>query len=84
MSLQLPEGLDPSALAPPPQALPQGLQDDQSSGDPLKCVQDVIEDFPQLLTELHDPKHVEMAVSALKILAAIQTQLMAASGPQTG
>ena len=90
MSLQLPEGLDPAVLAQlggggggaPP--LPAGLeQDDQASGDPLKCVQDVIEDFPRLLTELQDPKHVEMAVSALKILASIQTSLMqAAGGPQ--
>lgn len=95
MSLQLPEGLDPAVLAHlaatgAPPGLPQGLQDDQSGGSAygqLDCLKAVIDDFPKLLTELQDPKDVEQAVTALKILAGIQTRLMSAgqaSGPPAG
>jgi len=90
MSSQLPEGLQ-ALLAQAPAAggsLPQGLQgeSDEQGYTALDCLKDVIDDFPRLLTELQDPKQVEQAVSALKILANIQSQLMsagqAASGPQ--
>ena len=88
MSLQLPEGMDPAMMAaggaPPAPPLPQGLEDDQPTGDPLGCLKDVIDDFPRLLTELQDPRDVQDAVKALQILAGIQTRLMSGgpSGPQ--
>lgn len=78
MSLQLPE-MGPPQGAPP--GLPQDLQDNPAGDQQLECLQKVLDDFPRLLTELQDPKHVETAVSALKALANIQTQLMSEGGP---
>lgn len=78
MSLSLPEPDNPAAQAPPPQA----LQQPASGYDQLQCLQDVLDDFPRLLTELQDPKHVEMAVAAMKTLASIQSQLMSGNGSQ--
>ena len=92
MSLALPEMLQQALAAHaasaggPPAGLPAGLgqppQQDQDEGyDQLSCLRDVIDDFPRLLTELKDPKDVQDAVSALRLLAGIQTRLM---GPANG
>lgn len=64
-----------------------GDQDEQQQPGPaqdggLSTLQDIIEDFPALLAALPDPKHVDMAVTAMKTLTAIQRDLMGAqSGP---
>jgi hypothetical protein len=92
MSGALPEGLQALLSQAPPggagPALPQGLQgdNDDQGYSALDCLKDVIDDFPKLLTELSDPKDVETAVSALKLLASIQTRLMqgGSGAPQPG
>ena len=82
--LSLPPGLA-QALGqgtPLPAALQAGQpdQDDQGGYSQLDCLRDVIDDFPKLLTELTDPKDVQDAVSALRLLAGVQTRLMAGQG----
>lgn len=71
-----------------PQGLPAGLGPDTDGGDPgyseLDCLKDVIDDFPKLLTELKDPKDVQDAVSALRLLAGVQTRLMSAQAGPSG
>lgn len=90
MSLQLPEGVPPGlaqalqggqGLPAALQGPPPGQDDDQGYSE-LDCLKDVIDDFPRLLTELTDPKDVQDAVSALRLLAGVQTRLMSAqAGP---
>lgn len=95
MSLQLPEGVDPAVLAHldgaggPPPGLPQGLQggyDAGASGDPLKVLQDCIQELPKVIAALPDPQDTQDATQALLTLTKIQTRLMGkqASGPQAG
>ena len=62
---------------------PEEQQEGSSSQDGgLSALQEIIEDFPALLAALPDPKHVDMAVSAMRTLTSIQRDLMGAqSGP---
>lgn len=46
----------------------------------LGALQEIIEDFPALLAAMPDPKHVDMAVQAMRILTTIQRDLMGAQG----
>lgn len=81
-------GLGPGG--PPGGGLPPGLAGlqapDQDQGAPpaqdggLSALQDVIDDFPPLLSALHDPGDVDMVANALKTLTAVQKRLMQQGG----
>lgn len=61
--------------------LPQGADPSQAPPDGgLEALQNIIEEFPALLTAMPDPKHVDMAVQAMRILTTIQRDLMGAQG----
>jgi len=83
MSMMLPQGAPPPGLAALIAAHGGGDADD--SGPPsndggLKCLQDMITDFPRLLHELTDPGDVQMATRALHMLTQIQQSLMGRQG----
>jgi hypothetical protein len=77
MNLQLPEP-DPAQAqgGPLPAGLGGGGYDQDQQEDPLQVLQKCIQQLPRVIHALPDPKDVEDAVSALKILASIQTRLM--------
>lgn len=59
---------------------PEEQQEGSVQDGGLSALQEMIEDFPALLAALPDPKHVDLAVQAMRILTTIQRDLMGAQG----
>lgn len=82
MLQQLSPAGPPASLADLLGGAAQGQPDQPSPDGGLQTLQEIIEEFPALLAAMPDPKHVDMAVSAMRILTTIQRDLMGAqSGP---
>ena len=84
-SFQMPDGQGPLA----PQALPAGLNPPEQGEpadqeDPLDVLQECIQALPKVISSLPDPQDTQDAITALGILAKIQTRMMARNGPTQG
>lgn len=65
-------------------SLQAGGQAQQSGGNPLDYLGECVNGIHQLMVELPDPAHVQMASQALAILTKIQRDLMAQQGGAQG